>query len=916
MTVSTSQHTVLVVEDTPDIMMGLKDLLEHDGYVVAMARTCASAIEQVRTQHVNAILLDLMLPDGDGLEVMKAAHSLDPTLPVVIVTANTSTDKTVGSLTRGAFAYLTKPYNREELKQTLRRAIGVKELAVKVERVQHLLSESEERFRSLVESATDAIIVADEGGIIISWNRSASTLFGYTNDEAIGQPLTLLMPHRYREPHQRGLARMAATGKGRVMGSTVELHGLKKDGTEFPIELSLATWKNTERTFYSGIIRDTSERKKAEKSLAQLQRQHSLILTRAGEGIYGLDRDGLATFVNPTAARLLGYEPDEMTGRSMHEVLHHSKPDGRPYPAEQCPIYAALRDGQVHRVASDVFWRKDQTNIPVEYVSTPIVEEDAVTGAVVVFRDISERRQAERLLKDSQERFRQLAEHIREVFWMTDPAKQRMLYISPGYEEIWGRSCESLYASPHSWLDAIHSEDRPRVLDAATHKQVAGTYDEQYRIVRPDGEIRWICDRAFPIRDASGIVYRIVGYAEDITEHKGIQESLRASEERLERVIQGSNDGFWEGTILPDEPWNSPRTPVWWSTQVRALLGYTNEEFPDVLESWASRLHPEDTERVYAALTAHIERHEPYDVEYRLLTKAREYRWFRARGQAIWGETGQLIRMTGSLQDVTDRKRAEEALRRHQELLKDVVNNTTAVIYVKYADGRYLLTNRRFEQLFNLTTDQIVDHTDHEIFSRDFADAFRANDIAVLERNTAIEYEEYAPQPDGLHTYLSIKFPLRDQTGRPYATCGISTDITERKRIEDELRASEARARLAVADTSVGIWDWDLQTSQVHWSPQVDRLLGVPPGSIRGAENEFLGIVHQDDREAVLLVKRLAMEPHRTDVTFEHRVRRPKGTVHRLTWVGRIVRDQTGKAVRIMGTVHEHKSPGEQLAIG
>jgi len=902
---------VLVVEDTPDIMMGLKDLLEHDGYAVAVARTCASAIEQVRTQRLKAILLDLMLPDGDGLEVMKAAHSLDPTLPVVIVTANTSTDRTVGSLTRGAFAYLTKPYNREELKQTLRRAIGVKELAVKVERVQHLLSESEDRFRSLVESATDAIVIADRGGIIISWNRSASMLFGYTGEEAIGQPLTLLMPHRYREPHERGLARMASTGISRLMGRVVELHGLKKDGTEFPIELSLATWKNTDRTFYSGIIRDTSERKKAERSLAQLQRQHSLILTRAGEGIYGLDREGRTTFVNPAAARLLGYDSDELLGRSMHEVLHHSKPDGRPYPAEECPIYAALRDGQVHRVSTDVFWRKDQTNIPVEYVSTPIEEEGEVTGAVVVFRDISERREAERLLQDSQERFRQLAEHIREVFWMTDPAKQRMLYISPGYEEIWGRSCESLYASPQSWLHAIHPDDRARVLDAATHKQVAGTYDEQYRILRPDGEIRWICDRAFPILDASGIVYRIVGFAEDITDHIRIQESLRASEERLEFVIQGSSDGFWDGKVLPDESWSSPRTPVWWSPQVKAMLGYTDSEFPDVLESWASRLHPEDRERVYAALTGHIERREPYDVEYRLLTKAGEYRWFRARGQAIWGETGRLVRMSGSLQDVTDRKRAEEALRRHQQLLKDVVNNTTAVIYVKDANGLYLLTNRRFEQLFNLKTYQIVGHTDHEIFPKDIADAFRANDVAVLERNTTIEFEEYAPHPDGLHAYLSIKFPLCDHTGKPYATCGISTDITERKRVEDELRATEARARLAVADTSVGLWDWDLQTSRLYWSPQVDRLLGVASGSVYGTESAFLGLVYPEDRDAIRLAKRLASEQHRSDLTFEHRIRWWDGTMHRLTWAGHVVRDQDGRAVRILGTVHEHKSSGE-----
>lgn len=911
MTVSSSRHTVLVVEDTQDIVMGLKDLLEHDGYAVTVAGTCASAIEHVRTQHVNAILLDLTLPDGDGLEVMKAAHSLDPTLPVIIVTANTSPDKTVGSLTRGAFNYLIKPYNKEELRQTLRRAIGVKELAVKVERVEHLLSESEDRFRSLVESATDAIIVANGRGMIISWNRSASRLFGYTNEEAIGQPLTILMPERYREAHERGLARMASTGKGRVMGSVVELDGLKKDGTEFPVELSLATWKNTESTYYSGIIRDISERKKAEQALARLERQHSLILTRAGEGIYGLDRDGRTTFVNPAAARLLGYEPEELTGRSMHEVLHHSKPDGRPYPAEQCPIYAALRDGVVYRVSSDVFWRKDQTNFPVEYVSTPIVEQGLVTGAVVVFRDITERREAERLLRESREQFRQLAEHIREVFWMTDPAKERMLYVSPGYEEIWGRSCESLYASPQSWLNAIHPEDRPRVVEAATHKQVGGTYDEEYRIVRPDGTIRWICDRAFPIRNASGIVYRIVGFAEDITDHKGIQESLRISEERLERVIQGSSDGFWDGTVLPDEPWSSTRTPVWWSPQIKTMLGYSGEEFPDVLESWTSRLHPEDADRVMAALTAHIEQREPYDVEYRLRAKSGEYRWFRARGQATRNEAGQVVRLSGSLQDVTDRKRAEEALRRHQQLLKDVVDNTTAVIYVKYADGRYLLTNRRFEQLFNLTTDQIVGHTDHEIFPRDFADAFRANDVAVLERNTTVEYEEYAPHADGPHAYISIKFPLCDHTGKPYATCGISTDITERKRIEDELRASEAQARLALTVAPVGSWDWDLQDGRLYWSPQVDSFLGVPPGSTRGAESEWLALVHPDDRAAILLAKRHASEEHRAEVTFEHRVLWPDGTLHRLTWAGHIIRDQAGRAVRILGTVHEQKPRGD-----
>ena len=271
MVTETSHYSVLIVEDNQDLVMGLQDLLHHDGYAVTVAGTVAGAIELVRAHRFSAIILDLGLPDGDGLEVLKETQRLDPSLPIVVVTAHISQDRTVGSLAEGAFAYLTKPYDREELRHTLRRAIGVKELTVKVARTEHLLNESEERFRSLVESATDAIIVGDGHGLIVSWNRSASKLFGYADEEMIGQPLTLLMPARYHHAHEQGLARMESTGKGCGMGSVLELHGLNKDGTEFPIELSLATWKNADSTYYSGIIRDISERKKAERTVQEGQ---------------------------------------------------------------------------------------------------------------------------------------------------------------------------------------------------------------------------------------------------------------------------------------------------------------------------------------------------------------------------------------------------------------------------------------------------------------------------------------------------------------------------------------------------------------------------------------------------------------------------------------------------------------------
>jgi PAS domain S-box-containing protein len=123
-------------------------------------------------------------------------------------------------------------------------------------------------------------------------------------------------------------------------------------------------------------------------------------------------------------------------------------------------------------------------------------------------------------LRNSEERFRQLTESISEVFWMTDPSKTQMLYISPAYEQIWGRSCASLYDAPTSWMDSIHPDDRERISQRAMTNQASKKYDEEYRILRPGGSIRWIRDRAFPITDDTGAVYRIAGIAEDITERE------------------------------------------------------------------------------------------------------------------------------------------------------------------------------------------------------------------------------------------------------------------------------------------------------------------------------------------------------------------------------------------------------------
>ena len=140
-------------------------------------------------------------------------------------------------------------------------------------------------------------------------------------------------------------------------------------------------------------------------------------------------------------------------------------------------------------------------------------------------------------LRESEELYRQVTDTIDEVFWMTDPVKNNQLFISSAYEQIWGRSCKSLLDNPMTFLDAIHPEDRDAVI-AALPSQAKGNYDIEYRIVRPDGGLRWIRDKAFPLTNPAGEIYRVVGVAQDITENKTLLHDLQLEQARSERLLE------------------------------------------------------------------------------------------------------------------------------------------------------------------------------------------------------------------------------------------------------------------------------------------------------------------------------------------------------------------------------------------
>ncbi|HEY9658070.1 MAG TPA: PAS domain S-box protein, partial [Allocoleopsis sp.] len=253
------------------------------------------------------------------------------------------------------------------------------------------------------------------------------------------------------------------------------------------------------------------------------------LMDGAGDAILLTDLQGNLLEANHRAEELLGYTRTELS--SMHFTQLHLPEDV----SDLVDAFNQLANQQISQVLDVRFRCRDGSVVPVD-ITASMIEihgEKIVQG---ILRDIRDRKQAELALRESEEKFRQLAEVVEAVFWILPLSRTERVYVSPAYERIWGKPCQELYISVDSWDNAIHPLDRDRIV-AAIPKQLRGEYDEEYRIIRPDGEIRWIRDRAFPIKNSQGEVYRIAGIAEDITTHKQTEHQIQQQMER-ERLLR------------------------------------------------------------------------------------------------------------------------------------------------------------------------------------------------------------------------------------------------------------------------------------------------------------------------------------------------------------------------------------------
>jgi two-component system, cell cycle sensor histidine kinase and response regulator CckA len=386
------------------------------------------------------------------------------------------------------------------------------------------------KLRNAVDASSEVIFMTDRDGVFTFVNPAFTELYGYTGDEIIGlsTPRILKGGGVNAGDYEKFWRRILNKERTRL-----EMVNCTRSGNRVIIENAVNPVLN-DRGGIAGFLsiqKDITDRKVMEDQLQRSKEYAENIIQAANVIFLHLDPEGNVLRLNPAAEEITGFTRAEVVGKNWFEKL---VPKDR-FPHVWKEFQRIKQPGGLPEIFENPILTRNLEERQILWKNTVLHEGESVVGAISFGVDITDRKRAEQALEESADRFRQLTESIREVFWLRDTERNVMLYVSPAYEVIWGRKVESLLASPLEWSEAIHPEDRSRVMEAARTQQIAGTYDQEFRIMRPSGEIRWVRARAFPVHGGGAAVNRVVGVAEDITERKLAEEVRENLETRLEQ---------------------------------------------------------------------------------------------------------------------------------------------------------------------------------------------------------------------------------------------------------------------------------------------------------------------------------------------------------------------------------------------
>ncbi|MBW4688022.1 MAG: PAS domain S-box protein [Komarekiella atlantica HA4396-MV6] len=744
----------------------------------------------------------------------------------------------------------------EELQQTLEELKVVEEelrqqneeLSAAREKVES----QRQRYQDLFEFAPDGYLVTDTTGIIIEANHAAATLLCVQQKYLVGKPLILFIA---QPDHPTFIAQLNSFQQTQDW----EIYLQPRRGTPFPASIRLAAvydsrgrrvgWRwllcditvrkqakevlrrateelerhvaeRTAELVVSNMLlqEEISERQRTEEALRQSEKLYRQLVESQTDMIIRIDLQGKITFANTAACKALGWQLNELRGQSLSQFFH---PDELPQAMEYMtaillpPHCLNIREQRTFTV-SGLRW--------FEWNLSAIQDE---TGEVFevqgVGRDITERKQMEEALRESEEKFRHFAENTHALIWIANPETGENQYVNPAYERIWGRSCESLREQPNSWIDGVHLDDRDRLMAKLERQKRGEATSEEYRILQPNGSMRWIWDRGFAMQDEQGYVYSYGGVAEDITERKQAEESLRQSEARLSLALEAAQMGIWD--------WNLLTNHTLWSDNMGPLHGLPSGTLCPNDENYLNLIYPEDRKSRQEALAHAIEEGSGC-VDYRVVWPNGSLHWLNCKGQVHYDEIGQPIRMIGTSRDITDRKQAEKALIKSEERYRSVVTAMQEGVVLKDADnGRIIACNTSAEHILGLTADEMIGRTPEDphwqVICEDGSPFPSENYPSLVSLRTGKPCSNVVMgiyKPNGQLAWISINSqPLfQDNNPIPYAVVASFSDISDRKQAEQKIY--EQAALLDIATDAILVRDFKSQI--LFWNKSAERLYG------------------------------------------------------------------------------------------
>ncbi len=516
--------------------------------------------------------------------------------------------------------------------------------------------------------------------------------------------------------------------------------------------------------------------KKVHNDLELREQERDRILKLSKDLICIAGMDGYFKYVNPAWEASLGYTEKELLATPILDFIHpddHKKNDTE---------VENLKAGKQTEGFGNRYIHKNGSIKNISWTVTPLREEKLM---FCVGRDITEKKQAEEKMRESEERFKALFEGSLDCVYVTDlegyfiDANLAALELT-GYtrEEIKDLNFASLLNEEH--LSSAY-ELLEKMKTGEKMQQVT-----EYLIRRKDGT-------SLDIESMGSIIYRdgkpyaLVGIARDITKRKKMEKEIRESEENFRLMVSEVKD-YAIFMLDPDGKVAS------WNEGAQAIMGYKPEE---VVGKHFSIFYKEK-ELHSGKLEENLKiakENGRYEEEGWRIRKDGSTFMASVIITALRDSQDKLKGLSIVTRDITYNRMIEKDLSESQRQLQSILDNTTSVVYLKDLDGRYMLINRQFEILFHIKREEILGKTDFDIFPQDLAATFRTNDLKVIKAKMPLEMEEIAPHDDGLHTYISVKFPVLNDEGSPYGICGVSTDITDRKKAEDEIRKQRDRAQ-------------------------------------------------------------------------------------------------------------------------